>query len=520
MYVCAQTSINVRAERCVSSSKVGASAAPSSERLLVQDADRNGRASTCGDQYSWIKVQRASGAIGHVAARFVDSCSPTRKRATSKVVVSTLYAVHCVQKYGGDGNVCAGNSHSKVALTLYEQQQRIRLDGEAAGALRLNEGAAIEDVRGAVRALQHVCNDISTYPSDLPVMTTAFALSLRNGQLQTDFAGSAPWRTIFSPMMYELTAAQHQLKIDSVMTALNWGPLLMTLYICDDMSARRNSPRVVTFANCPRERPKTLVHRVILTGYHRGATLDSSYFIFQNSWSEYWGYSGFGRLSMAQSTSFFWGSVNMMLVREHDNVFNPFFPDWKNEVLDLRGDRFSLTAGGASCADDTCSLSSSSSTVYYTPKFVVIDGRVLGHDFPDGIAFSELKLTLTADSASAAANSLSVLLIVTHNDGTIAQQTTTVSPSWQSMAGGRKMASITITQPSSQRMVDWRHFSLQFSSSSSSFGPLKLTSSQFQTVDNRRTSAFRDSGVVLEDDASQLAATTALSVAAAASLLL
>ena len=122
MYVCAQTSINVRAERCASSSKVGASAAPSSERLLVQDADRNGRASTCGDQYSWIKVQRASGAIGHVAARFVDSCSPTRKRATSKVVVSTLYAVHCVQKYGGDGNVCAGNTHSKVALTLYEQQ--------------------------------------------------------------------------------------------------------------------------------------------------------------------------------------------------------------------------------------------------------------------------------------------------------------------------------------------------------------------------------------------------------------
>jgi hypothetical protein len=48
--------------------------------------------SICGDSYSWIRVVR-DGSIGYVASAFVERCGPTRKRATGKIVFSTLDAV-------------------------------------------------------------------------------------------------------------------------------------------------------------------------------------------------------------------------------------------------------------------------------------------------------------------------------------------------------------------------------------------------------------------------------------------
>jgi C1A family cysteine protease len=65
--------------------------------------------------------------------------------------------------------------------------------------------------------------------------------------------------------------------------------VLITTYICGDMTPSNNGRAMVTFAGCARAKPTSSTHRVVLVGYERKASIDDSYFILQNSWGERFG---------------------------------------------------------------------------------------------------------------------------------------------------------------------------------------------------------------------------------------
>ena len=69
---------------------------------------------------------------------------------------------------------------------------------------------------------------------------------------------------------------------------------------------------------------RTLMHRVAIVGYERTASLESSYFIVQNSWGRAWGVNGgFARFSMSLFAGRYYGEVQLFLVRTKDQLFNP-----------------------------------------------------------------------------------------------------------------------------------------------------------------------------------------------------
>jgi hypothetical protein len=175
----------------------------------------------------------------HWQNRFLDTRCGTMMRLSFYVVCSSIVLnhqpttrtqVHCVQKYGV-GNVCTGNSHSKVAGVFYEQQQRVRLEQKAGGAVRMvRNGDETGDVAGAVVGLAHVCQDSTTMDPRVPIISNAFPYDVqRDAQLDTLHSFNDPWRYIFSPFTAEIKADEHDLKLRSVMRALTWVKLLSRL---------------------------------------------------------------------------------------------------------------------------------------------------------------------------------------------------------------------------------------------------------------------------------------------------
>ena len=143
--VCATVaSMKVRTQPCVRSAEVANLRVGFSDRLQLLEGS-NGKASSCGDQYEWLKIRTAGGMQGFVTTRFTGKCREQPRQSTGGTVgprgevirIDHDNPVHCGQKYKTSGDICAGNGVAGIIEQMQEFQETARREGSASAVFRL-----------------------------------------------------------------------------------------------------------------------------------------------------------------------------------------------------------------------------------------------------------------------------------------------------------------------------------------------------------------------------------------------
>jgi hypothetical protein len=101
---------------------------------------------------------------------------------------------------------------------------------------------------------------------------------------------------------------------------------------------------------------------------------------------------------MRFSSSFFWGSAHVLLMRAHDQLFNPYLPEWRSTRLELASSRVRKVLDGTACNSEplkSCLLDQSAPSVVYQERVVKL-AQITIYEYPDAIAFSTLRFLLSS----------------------------------------------------------------------------------------------------------------------------